>query len=190
MSLPHCLRLHCRSHAQIETFRQQQQSGADPSQSDQQPWKSWWIVRVPTSLFREEVELPPSQNVLRRLQLPLDCLTFFINSQVILFPWQQFPADTKNQVSPSKFKSVVGSLGVFPFFLILYLEDSWGHFLDKEITLWPQRALEVCSKPTATFHLIYFKDKNKSINTEQRHRVDSCPDVSKADLSYNDDELI
>lgn len=66
------------------------------------------------SSFREEVEvLLPYQSVLQRLQLPLDCLTFFINSQVILFPWQQFPADTKNQVSPWKFKSVVGSLSVF-----------------------------------------------------------------------------
>lgn len=67
----------------------------------------------PISLFREEVELPPYQSVLQRLQLPPDCLTFFINSQVIQFPWQQFPADTKNQVSPWKFKSVAGSLGVF-----------------------------------------------------------------------------
>lgn len=57
--------------------------------------------------------LLPYQNVLQCLQLPLDCLTFFINSQVILFPWQQFPADTKNQLSPWKFKSVAGSLGVF-----------------------------------------------------------------------------
>lgn len=55
----------------------------------------------PKSSFREEVEVPlPYQSVLQRLQLPLDCLTFFINSQVILFPWQQFPADTKDQVSP------------------------------------------------------------------------------------------
>lgn len=95
-------------------FRQQQQPrGADHSRSEQYPWNSWWIVRFPTSLFREEVEVPPYQSALQRLQLPLDCLTFFTNSQVIQFPWQQFPADTKNQVSPWKFKSVVGSLCVF-----------------------------------------------------------------------------
>lgn len=80
----------------------------DRSESDQWLWKSRWIVRFPTSLLREEVEVPPYQSVLQRLQLPLDCLTFFINSQVIQFPWQQFPADTKNQVSPWKLKRVVG----------------------------------------------------------------------------------
>lgn len=108
----------CASHAQIETFRRWRAWGADHSESDRYPWKSWWTVRFPTSSLREEeeeaeVEVPPYQSVPQRLRLPLDCLTFFINSQVILFPWQQFPADTKNQVSPWKFKSVVGSLGVF-----------------------------------------------------------------------------
>lgn len=96
-----------------DRFRQQWQSTPDPSESHQHPWNSCWVVRLPTSLLREEVEVPPYQSVLQRLQLPLDCLTFFINSQVILFPWQQFPADTKNQVSPWKFKSELGSLSVF-----------------------------------------------------------------------------
>lgn len=64
------------------------------SESDR-PQNGCWTVRFPTSSFKEEVEVLPYQSVLQRLQLPLDCLTFFINSQVILFPWQQFPADTK-----------------------------------------------------------------------------------------------
>lgn len=55
----------------------------------------WWIVWFPTSLFREKVEVPPYHSVLQRLQHPLDCLTSFINSQVIQLPWQQFPADTR-----------------------------------------------------------------------------------------------
>lgn len=66
-----------------------------------------------TRVFREEVEALTYQSVLQRLQLPLDCLTFFINSQVFLFPWQQFPADTKNQVSPWKLWCAAGRLAVF-----------------------------------------------------------------------------
>lgn len=103
------------SRARMETFRLQRRRGADHSESDRHSRNSWWIVRFPTSSVRgKKVEvLLPYQSVLQRLQLPLDCLTFFINSQVILFPWQQFPADTKNQVSPWKFKSLAGSLSVF-----------------------------------------------------------------------------
>lgn len=76
----------------------------DHRESDQYPSCSWWIVRFPTSMCREEMGVPPYQRVLQCPQLPLDCLPFCINSQGILFPWQQFPADTKNQVSPWKFK--------------------------------------------------------------------------------------
>lgn len=91
--------LHCfgssSGFARIETFRQQQLCSSDHSESDQCPWNSWWIIWSLTSLFREEVEVPPYHSVLQRLQLSLDCLTFFINSQVIQLPWQQFPTDTR-----------------------------------------------------------------------------------------------
>lgn len=82
------------SFAPIETFRQHLCS-ADHSESDQYPWNNGWIVWFTTSLLREKAEVPPDQSVLQRLQLSLDCLTFFINSQVIPLPWQQFPADTR-----------------------------------------------------------------------------------------------
>lgn len=49
----------------------------------------------PHPYLEKEVALPPYHSVLQCLQLPLDCLTFFINSQVIQLPWQQFPADTR-----------------------------------------------------------------------------------------------
>ena len=109
--MPFALHCFCRgSRAWIETFTQRR-------------WLQWiWPVSMEELMDcqvshilvqRRAVEVPPYQSLLQRLQLPLDCLTFFINSQVILFPWQQFPADTKNQVSPWKFQSVVGSLCVF-----------------------------------------------------------------------------
>lgn len=41
-----------------------------------------------------------------RLRLPLDCLTFFINSQVIQLPWQQFPADTHTHNSGANLESL------------------------------------------------------------------------------------
>lgn len=91
----HCFGSSGSSFARIETFRQQQLCSSDHSESDQCPWNSWWIVWSLTSLFREEVEVPPYHSVLQRLQLSVDCLTVFINSQVIQLPWQQFPTDTR-----------------------------------------------------------------------------------------------
>lgn len=49
----------------------------------------------PHPYLEKGVEVPPYHSVLQCLQLPLDCLTFFINSQVIQLPWQRFPADTR-----------------------------------------------------------------------------------------------
>lgn len=109
----------CSYLARTETFKPQQCCSAGHNESDQGLSIRWWIVRFTHFLVqkvekKKKVEVPlPYQSVLQCLQLPLDCLTFFINSQVILFPWQQFPADTKNQLSPWKFKSVVGSRSVF-----------------------------------------------------------------------------
>lgn len=100
---------HCSSLPQIEIYWRP--CSTDHHESEWDPYSRRWIACFPTSLFRAAVNMPAYHSVLQRLQLLLDCLTFFIKG--ISVTLATVSCCHKTRVSPWKLNSVVGSFCVF-----------------------------------------------------------------------------